>query len=182
MKTLLFTLLIGTVAGYAPAEEGTMKTEKATFAAGCFWGVESAFRQIDGVIDAQVGYTGGKTANPTYKEVCTGTTGHAEAIELTFDPAKVSYETLTEFFFKMHDPTQVNRQGPDFGTQYRSAVFYHSPEQKAVAERVKAALEKSGKYKKLLATQIVPAEPFYRAEEYHQRYFEKNGGPACHIF
>jgi len=182
MKTLLFTLLIGAVAGYAPAEEGTMKTEKATFAAGCFWGVESAFRQIDGVLDAQVGYTGGKSDNPTYKEVCTGTTGHAEALEITFDPAKVPYRTLVDFFFKMHDPTQVNRQGPDFGTQYRSAIFVHSPEQQAVAESVKTALEKSGKYKKPIATQIKPAGPFYRAEEYHQRYFEKNGGPACHIF
>jgi len=159
-----------------------MKTEKATFAAGCFWGVESAFRQINGVIDAQVGYTGGKTVNPTYKEVCTDTTGHAEALEITFDPSKVAYLTLVEFFFKMHDPTQVNRQGPDFGTQYRSAIFYHSPEQQTVAETVKAALEKSGKYKKPIATQIVPAGPFYRAEEYHQRYFEKHGGPACHIF
>ena len=159
-----------------------MKTEKATFAAGCFWGVESAFRQVAGVIDTQVGYTGGRTADPTYREVCTDTTGHAEAIEITFDPAKVSYETLVSLFFKMHNPTQVNRQGPDVGTQYRSAVFYHSPEQKTVAETIKAALNRSGKYKNPVATQILPAEPFYRAEEYHQRYFEKNGGPACPIF
>ena len=159
-----------------------MKTEKATFAAGCFWGVESAFRQVPGVIDTQVGYTGGKTANPTYKEVCTDTTGHAEAIEITFDPAKVSYEKLLDLFWRMHDPTLVNRQGPDVGTQYRSAVFYHSPEQKTAAEASKAALDKSGKYKAPVATQILPAGPFYRAEEYHQRYFEKNGGPACHIF
>ncbi len=182
MKKYVFSMLIAVLAGLAPAEEGTVKTEKATFAAGCFWGVESAFRQMAGVIDTQVGYTGGKTADPTYKEVCTGTTGHAEAIEITFDPAKVSYETLVSFFFKMHDPTQVNRQGPDTGTQYRSAVFYHSPEQQSVAESSKAALGKSGKYKKALATQILPAGPFYRAEEYHQRYFEKNGGPSCHIF
>ncbi len=159
-----------------------MKTEKATFAAGCFWGVESAFRQVAGVMDTQVGYTGGKTADPTYKEVCTGTTGHAEAIEVTFDPARVAYKTLVELFFKMHDPTQVNRQGPDVGSQYRSAVFYHSPEQKETVEKVQAALAAAGKYKKPIATQIVPAGPFYRAEEYHQRYFEKNGGPACHIF
>ena len=159
-----------------------MKTEKATFAAGCFWGVESAFRQVPGVIDTQVGYTGGKTANPTYKEVCTDTTGHAEAIEITFDPAKVSYEKLLDLFWRMHDPTLVNRQGPDVGTQYRSAVFYHSPEQKTAAEASKAALDKSGKHKAPVATQILPAGPFYRAEEYHQRYFEKNGGPACHIF
>ena len=179
MKKILFCLLI---AGAALAEEGVVKTEKATFAAGCFWGVESAFRQVSGVIDTQVGYTGGKTEEPTYKEVCTDTTGHAEAIEITFDPDKVSYRTLVELFFKMHDPTQVNRQGPDVGTQYRSAIFYHSPEQKVAAEAAKAALAKSGKYKKPVATQILPAGPFYRAEEYHQRYFEKNGGPACHIF
>jgi peptide-methionine (S)-S-oxide reductase len=182
MKILFYSLLIVAIAGCFPAEESVVKTETATFAAGCFWGVESAFREIDGVIDAQVGYTGGKTANPTYKEVCAGQTGHAEALEITFDPAKVSYRTLAKFFFKMHDPIQVNRQGPDFGTQYRSAIFYHLPEQRAIAEEVKAALDKSGKYKKPIAAQIVPAGPFYRAEEYHQRYFEKNGGPACHIF
>ncbi len=181
MKKFLLGLLFTALAGSVPAE-GSMKTEKATFAAGCFWGVESAFRQVAGVINAQVGYTGGKTADPTYKEVCTDTTGHAEAIEITFDPAKVPYATLVSLFFKMHDPTQVNRQGPDFGTQYRSAIFYHSPEQKAAAEASKAALDKSGKYKKPIATQILPAGTFYRAEEYHQRYFEKNGGPACHIF
>lgn len=182
MKNTLLSLFAVVAAGIVFAEEENMKTEKATFAAGCFWGVESAFRQIDGVLDAQVGYTGGKTVNPTYKEVCTDQTGHAEAIEIIFDPAKVSYRTLVEFFFKMHDPTQVNRQGPDFGTQYRSAIFYHTAEQQAVAEAAKAELDKSGKYKKPVATQILPAKPFYRAEEYHQRYFEKNGGPACHIF
>ena len=159
-----------------------MKTEKATFAAGCFWGVESVFRQVPGVTDTQVGYTGGRTINPSYKEVCTAATGQAEAIAITFDPSKVSYKELVELFFKMHDPTQVNRQGPDVGTQYRSAIFYYSPEQKAVAEAARDALNGSGKYKKPLATQILPAGPFYRAEEYHQRYFEKNGGPACHIF
>ena len=182
MKFLLLGLLITATAVYAPAEEGAVKIEKATFAAGCFWGVESAFRQLSGVIDTQVGYTGGSSACPSYKDVCTDTTGHAEAIEITFDPATISYEKLLEFFWRMHDPTLVNRQGPDIGTQYRSAIFYHSPEQKAVAEASKAALDKSGKYKKPVATQIVPAGPFYRAEEYHQRYFEKNGGPACHIF
>jgi peptide-methionine (S)-S-oxide reductase len=182
MKKIILSLLLAGMAGFAPAEEGSVKTEKATFAAGCFWGVESAFQKVTGVIHTQVGYTDGKTANPTYREVCTGTTGHAEAIEITFDPSKVPYETLVSLFFKMHDPTQVNRQGPDIGTQYRSAVFYHSPEQKTAAEAIKAALNQSGKYKKPIATQILPAEPFYRAEEYHQRYFEKNGGPACHIF
>ncbi|MFA7257412.1 MAG: peptide-methionine (S)-S-oxide reductase MsrA [Kiritimatiellales bacterium] len=159
-----------------------MKAEKATFAAGCFWGVESVFRQMPGVLDTQVGYTGGKTVNPTYKEVCTDTTGHAEALEITYDPAKISYEKLLDLFWRMHDPTQVNRQGPDFGTQYRSAIFYHSSEQQAAAEASKSALEKSGKYKKPIATQILPAAPFYRAEEVHQRYFEKNGGPSCHSF
>ena len=179
MKLLLLGLLL---AGVALAEEGAVKTEKATFAAGCFWGVESAFRQVAGVIDTQVGYTGGRTVDPTYKEVCTDATGHAEAIEITFDPAKVSYRALIELFFKMHDSTQVNRQGPDVGTQYRSAIFYHSPEQQAAAKAARDALDKSGKYLKPVATQILPAGPFYRAEEYHQRYFEKNGGPACHIF
>lgn len=183
MKTVLLALLIAATAETtSAAEENRMKTENATFAAGCFWGVESAFRQIDGVVDTQVGYTGGKTAHPTYQEVCIGATGHAEALNITFDPSKVSYETLVNFFFKMHDPTQVNRQGPDVGSQYRSAIFFHSPKQQAVAETVKAALEKSGKYKRAIATQVVPAGPFYRAEEYHQRYFEKNGGPSCHIF
>lgn len=182
MKALLWTLLIAVTAGVAPAEEKAVKTEKATFAAGCFWGAEEIFRKVPGVTDTQVGYTGGHTANPTYKEVCTDATGHAEAIEITFDPAKVAYKQLVDLFFKMHDPTQVNRQGPDFGTQYRSAIFYHSPEQQAVAGAAKDELDKSGKYKKPVATQILPAGPFYRAEEYHQRYFEKNGGPSCHIF
>ncbi len=156
--------------------------EKATFAAGCFWGVESAFRTIDGVIDAQSGYTGGQTENPTYKEVCSGQTGHAEAVEITFDPVKISYAQLVELFWRVHNPTQVNRQGPDFGTQYRSAIFFHTSEQKAVAEKSKAALEASGRYKNPIATEIVPAAKFYRAEEYHQRYFEKTGRPACHFF
>ncbi len=156
--------------------------EKATFAAGCFWGVESAFRTVDGVIDTQVGYIGGETKNPTYKDVCTGRTGHAEAIEITFTPAVITYKQLVELFWRLHDPTQVNRQGPDFGTQYRSAIFYHTPEQKTVAEESKAALNASGKYKNPVATHISAAGSFFRAEEYHQRYFEKNGGPVCHFF
>jgi methionine-S-sulfoxide reductase len=183
VKYLFYSLLITTLfAGTAPAEEDSVKTEQAVFAAGCFWGVESAFRRLDGVLDTQVGYTGGTTAAPTYTDVCTGKTGHAEAIEIRFDPDMISYKSLVEFFFKMHDPVLVNRQGPDVGTQYRSAIFYRTPEQKAAAEAVKNELEKSGKYKKPIATQIVPAGPFYRAEEYHQRYFEKNGGSACHLF
>ena len=179
MKFLLLGILF---AGVALAEEDAVKPEKATFAAGCFWGVESAFRQVSGVIDTQVGYTGGATTDPTYQDVCTDATGHAEAIEITFDPAKVSYEKLLDLFWRMHDPTQVDRQGPDVGTQYRSAIFYHSPQQKASAEASRSALDKSGKYKKPIATQILPAGSFYRAEEYHQRYFEKSGGPVCHIF
>ena len=156
--------------------------EKATFAAGCFWGVESAFRTIDGVIDAQSGYIGGHTETPTYQEVCSGQTGHAEAVEITFDPSVVSYVELVELFWRVHNPTQVNRQGPDTGTQYRSAIFFHTLEQKAAAEKSKGALEASIKYRKSIATEIRPAATFYRAEEYHQRTFEKTGRPACHFF
>jgi peptide-methionine (S)-S-oxide reductase len=158
------------------------ETEKATFAAGCFWGVESAFRTVDGVVDTQVGYIGGTTENPSYKEVCSGRTGHAEALEITFDPSVVSYKKLVELFWRVHDPTQVNRQGPDVGTQYRSAIFFHTPEQKQTAEAVKNYLELSKKYKRPIATEITPAATFWRAEEYHQRYFEKTGRPACHFF
>lgn len=158
------------------------ETQKATFAAGCFWGVEAAFRTLEGVIDTRVGYTGGETENPTYREVCSGRTGHAEALEITFDPDVISYKQLVELFWKVHDPTQINRQGPDVGTQYRSAIFFQTAEQKKIAEQSKAELEASGTYRKPVATRIVPAAPFYRAEEYHQRYFEKNGGPACHVF
>jgi peptide-methionine (S)-S-oxide reductase len=156
-------------------------SETATFAAGCFWGVEAKFRMIPGVADAVVGYSGGRTADPTYKDVCTDQTGHAEVVQVTFDPAIVSYETLVEAFWNLHDPTQVNRQGPDYGTQYRSAIFYHSPEQEAIAKKSKAALEASGKFRKAIATEIAPAGPFYRAEEYHQRYLEKRGAASCHF-
>jgi len=183
MKRLLNMMLIATVAALAPEGRGEgMLTEKATFAAGCFWGVESAFRTIDGVIDAQSGYIGGQTENPTYKELCSGRTGHAEAVEITFDPSVVSYKELVELFWRVHNPTQVNRQGPDFGTQYRSAIFFQSLEQKTIAEESKAVLGASGKYRKPIATEIVPAATFYRAEEVHQRYFEKTGHPACHFF
>jgi len=156
-------------------------TETATFAAGCFWGIEAAFRQIPGVVDAAVGYTGGHTANPTYKDVCTDETGHAEVVQVTFDPAQVKYEELIDKFWQMHDPTQVNRQGPDFGSQYRSAIFFHSPEQQAAAEKSKAALQASGKFRKPIATEITPAAQFYRAEDYHQRYLEKRGAASCHF-
>ncbi len=153
----------------------------ATFAAGCFWGVEDVFAQVKGVKSTAVGYTGGTKVDPTYKEVCTGTTGHAEAIEVDFDPAQVSYRELLAIFFQSHDPTTLNRQGPDFGTQYRSAIFFHDAEQEAAARDAKASLEKAGIFKRPIVTQIVPATPFYRAEEYHQKYFAKNGLKSCHL-
>ena len=156
-------------------------TETAIFGAGCFWGIEAAFRRIPGVVDAAVGYSGGHTENPTYKDVCTDETGHAEVVQVTFDPSKLSYEQLLDAFWQMHDPTQVNRQGPDFGSQYRTAIFFHSPEQKSVAEKSKAALQASGKFRKPIVTEITPAGPFYRAEDYHQRYLEKRGAASCHF-
>lgn len=155
--------------------------EKATFAAGCFWGVEQTFREVPGVIDVASGYTGGQKDNPTYQEVCTDETGHAEAVEVVYDPEKVSYDKLLSVFWENHNPTQLNRQGPDFGSQYRSAIFYHSDSQKAQAEASKAALEASGKYRSPIVTLIEPAVTFYRAEEYHQRYLEKRGLSHCHI-
>jgi peptide-methionine (S)-S-oxide reductase len=158
-----------------------MSTEQATFAMGCFWGVEVTFRNTKGVKDAVVGYIGGHTKNPTYKEVCTDTTGHAEAVLVTFDPNEITYEELLEVFWSNHNPTTLNRQGPDVGTQYRSAIFYHSEAQKAAAEASKAAMEKSGRYSRPIVTEIVPAQTFYPAEEYHQRYLEKRGLASCHI-
>ncbi len=149
--------------------------ERATFAAGCFWGVEEVFRKVKGVVSATVGYTGGHFENPTYKDVCTGKTGHAEALEVEFDPALVSYEELLAVFFENHDPTTLNRQGPDVGTQYRSAVFYHTPEQMKAAQAVKEKFEQGRRFKRPIVTEITPASTFYRAEEYHQRYFEKCG-------
>ena len=156
-------------------------TKTAIFAAGCFWGVEETFRQLKGVVDTEVGYTGGNTANPTYKEVCTDATGHAEAVKVTYDPKLVSYDKLLDLFWKLHDPTQLNRQGPDTGTQYRSAIFCANAEQRKLAEAFKAKLEKSGKYKKPIVTEILPAATFYSAEEYHQRYLEKHGLSQCHV-
>jgi peptide-methionine (S)-S-oxide reductase len=155
--------------------------KKATFGAGCFWGVEATFRRIPGVIDAAVGYAGGHTTDPTYKEVCTDRTGHAEVVQVEYDPSKVSYHKLLEVFWSSHDPTQVNRQGPDYGTQYRTVIFYHDDEQKAEAEASKQKLDASHRFSAPIATQIVPAGPFYRAEEYHQRYLEKRGLENCHI-
>lgn len=154
---------------------------KATFAAGCFWGVEATFRQIPGVTATRVGYTGGNLQNPTYKDVCTDGTGHAEAVEVEYDPARVSYQDLLKVFWENHDPTQLNRQGPDFGSQYRSAIFYHSPEQEQLANASKQEFEKSGQYKRPIVTQIVPEVTFYEAEDYHQQYLEKRGMAACHI-
>ena len=154
----------------------------ATFGAGCFWGVESAFRQVPGVVDAQVGYSGGTVVDPTYEMVCTGTTGHAESIEVKFDPEKVSYQQLLEAFFACHDPTQLNRQGPDFGTQYRSVIFFHNEAQQFAALSAIDRLHRSGGLPHPIATEVTEAAPFYRAEEYHQRYFEKRGGTgACGI-
>jgi peptide-methionine (S)-S-oxide reductase len=158
-----------------------MTTEIATFGAGCFWGVEAAFSRVPGVIEAVSGYSGGHTENPTYKDVCTDETGHAEVVQVTYDPAKVSFEKLLDVFWTMHDPTQVNRQGPDFGSQYRTAIFFHTPEQEAIAKKVKAELNASGKFKRPIATEITAAGPFYRAEEYHQKYLEKRGATSCHF-
>jgi len=155
--------------------------EIATFGAGCFWGIEAAFRRVPGVLDAAVGYSGGRTENPSYQDVCTDTTGHAEVVQVTFDPAKLSYEQLLDVFWTIHDPTQVNRQGPDYGKQYRTAIFFHSPEQEAAAKKSKQALEASGKLRRPVATEITAAAPFWRAEEYHQRYLEKRGAASCHI-
>lgn len=154
---------------------------KAIFAAGCFWGVEAAFRQVPGVVSTRVGYIGGHTANPTYKEVCTDGTGHAEAVEVEYDPARVSYDQLLDIFWENHDPTQLNRQGPDWGTQYRSAIFFTSPEQEQAAKASQQKREKSGAYRKPIVTQIVPEAPFYAAEDYHQQYLEKRGLASCHI-
>ena len=153
---------------------------QATFAAGCFWGVEATFRATEGVSSTAVGYMGGHVDDVTYKQVCSGTTGHAEVVHLVFDPAQVSYEQLLDVFWGCHDPTQVNRQGPDVGTQYRSAIFTHDKYQQAAAEDAKAALDKQGRFPHPVATEIVPAAPFWRAEDYHQQYLEKRGLARCH--
>jgi peptide-methionine (S)-S-oxide reductase len=158
-----------------------MTTEKATIAAGCFWGVEAAFRQIEGVVSTRVGYTGGSVPNPTYEDVCTGRTGHAEAVEVTFEPSKVSYEKLLDAFWESHDPTTKNRQGPDVGAQYRSAVFFHGPEQAEAAATSKEKLARSGAHAQPIVTEITQAGTFYEAEDYHQQYFEKRGVSHCRI-
>lgn len=160
----------------APATPAT-----ATFGAGCFWGIEETYRTTPGVLGTAVGYMGGKTDHPSYEDVCGDATGHAEVVQVTYDPEKVSYGKLLEIFWENHNPTTVNRQGPDVGSQYRSAVFYQTPEQQAEAEKSKAALEKSGTWKKPIVTEISPAQTFWRAEEYHQQYLMKRGLDSCHI-
>lgn len=157
------------------------KMEKATFGAGCFWGVEAAFRQVKGVISTAAGYSGGSYKDPSYRDVCTGRTGHAEVVEVVYDPARVSYDDLLRVFWENHDPTTPNRQGPDVGTQYRSAIFFHTPEQQAAALASKERLESSGRYRRPIVTEITPASQFYKAEEYHQQYLEKRGLATCHI-
>jgi peptide-methionine (S)-S-oxide reductase len=156
-------------------------TKKATFGAGCFWGVEAAFRRVEGVVDAAVGYEGGTLENPSYRDVCTGRTGHAEVVQVEYDPARVSYEQLLDVFWENHDPTTPNRQGPDVGTQYRSAIFVHDDQQQQAALASKEALQAGGRFRRPIVTEIVPAAPFYRAEEYHQRYLEKRGQASCSI-
>jgi peptide-methionine (S)-S-oxide reductase len=156
--------------------------EIATLGGGCFWGMEEIIRKLPGVIETTVGYTGGATRNPTYQQVCTGTTGHAEAIQIAFDPGKISFRELLGFFFRMHDPTTLNRQHNDVGTQYRSAIFYHSEDQKRVAEEVKGEADASGQFPRPVVTEITPAKEFYSAEDYHQDYLQKNpGGYNCHV-
>ena len=155
-------------------------TQLAIFAAGCFWGVEEAFRQIKGVKSTIVGYTGGKFENPTYHDVCSDKTGHAEAVQVEYHPAEVSYEKLLEVFWSIHDPTTLNRQGPDLGSQYRSMIAFYTPEQEQIARNSKKALEESGKFRNKIVTQILPASMFYKAEEYHQKYYMKIGGGSCY--
>ncbi len=178
---IIFTalLLIQPFANAAEAEP--MKTEKATFAGGCFWGMEKLFSEFDGVVSTRVGYTGGNVKNPSYEIVCTGITGHAEAIEITYDPSKLSYPKLLEIFFSYHNPTTLNRQGNDIGTQYRSAIFYHDPVQEKVAKKAIELLIKAKVFKDRIVTEVEPADEFYAAEEYHQKYLQKNPNGYCDI-
>jgi peptide-methionine (S)-S-oxide reductase len=158
-----------------------MQIEKATFGAGCFWGVEETFRNLKGVVSTAVGYAGGTTEKPTYEDVCSDETGHAEVVQVEFDPAQISYQQLLDVFWSNHNPTTLNRQGPDVGTQYRSVIFYHSPEQKAVAEQSRENLQKSGRFPRPIVTQIEPAPTFWRAEDYHQQYLRKRGKTHCAV-
>lgn len=155
--------------------------KKATFGAGCFWGVEAAFRQIPGVTSTRVGYLGGTLENPTYRDVCSGRTGHAEVVEVSYDDERLTYDDLLTVFWDNHNPTTLNRQGPDVGTQYRSAIFYHDEDQKTVAEASMEERERSGRYRNPIVTEITPASAFYEAEDYHQQYLEKRGLSSCHI-
>ncbi len=161
------------------AEKKNLK--KVTFAAGCFWGVEEAFRNLKGVVSTTVGYTGGTLENPTYEDVCAGKTGHAETVLIEYNPSKITYEELLKVFWEIHDPTTSNRQGPDIGSQYRSVIFFHNPEQESLAKKSKTELEHSKKYANPIVTEIIPASNFYRAEEYHQQYLKKQGGNTCRI-
>lgn len=173
-------LALGGILATAQAEEAHV-TDTATFGGGCFWGVEEAFRQVKGVRSTAAGYMGGNFDNPSYQDVCTDTTGHAEVVQILFAPDSVDYQRLLDVFWAIHDPTTLNRQGPDIGTQYRSVIFYHSDEQKRLAEASKEALEKSGKYRRPIVTAIVPASTFWRAEDYHQQYLAKRGLGSCHL-
>ena len=157
------------------------KIERATFGAGCFWGIEETFREVRGVVDTAVGFMGGSTENPTYPDVCTGKTGHTEVVQVTYNPGEVSYRDLLNVFWNAHDPTTLNRQGPDIGTQYRSVIFYHTTEQEAEARASRAAVEQSGRFRRHVVTAIEPAGTFWRAEEYHQQYFAKHGGGHCRV-
>jgi peptide-methionine (S)-S-oxide reductase len=160
---------------------GTSEMERATFGAGCFWGVEAVFRRVKGVRSTSVGYMGGPLENPTYEDVCTGQTGHAEVVEVVYDPSQVSYDDLLTVFWESHDPTTLNRQGPDIGTQYRSVIFYHNETQRASAKASKERLRRSGRYDGDIVTEVTPASQFYRAEDYHQKYLEKRGLASCAI-
>jgi peptide-methionine (S)-S-oxide reductase len=158
------------------------KNKFAVFGAGCFWGVESSFRAVEGVVDVAAGYAGGDLAKPSYRQVCTGKTGHAEVVQVEYDPARVTFAQLVEVFWQIHDPTTLNRQGPDFGTQYRSVIFYSDEDERKAAEESKRRLDESGQLGRPVVTQVVPAAEFYRAEEYHQRYYERMGiAPTCGI-
>ena len=157
------------------------KTEQATFGGGCFWGVEESFRTLPGVIETSVGYMGGITENPTYEQVSTDNTGHAEVVHIIFDPEQITYETLVKKFFAVHDPTTINRQGPDIGTQYRSVIFYHSEGQKEISQKIKSDLDNQGVFTAPIVTEILPALPYYKAEDYHQQYLLKRGLASCHI-
>ena len=161
--------------------EAKKNLEKATFAAGCFWGIEETFRKLKGVVSTSVGYAGGHLANPTYEDVCTDTTGHAEVAQVEYDPSVISYEAILQVFWNCHNPTTLNRQGPDLGKQYRSVIFFHTPEQESAARKSKETIEKSGKLKSPIVTEIKPAPAFYRAEEYHQHYLSKRGLGPCHF-